>query len=124
MPLNSDHSNPPLLQTYTFPSGPTAAPFGPPPVVATRVTSPPGLTRANVPLWISTTTTAPSSMAIGPSGKRSPSHTKRRSATTAPRVRGRGTVSSAVLMHLRSSRPELLELELLETTVTARPRRG
>jgi len=27
-------------------------------------------------------------------------------------------------MHLRSSRPELLELELLETTVAARPRRG
>ena len=27
-------------------------------------------------------------------------------------------------MHLRSSRPELLELELLETTVERRPRRG
>ena len=48
--------------------------------------SPSGLTRASVPLWISTTTTLPSSMAIGPSGKRSPSHTKRRSATCSPSV--------------------------------------
>ena len=64
----SCHSKPPLLHTYSFPSGPMAAPFGPPPVVATRTTVPSGDTAAIVPLLISTTSTTPSLSATGPSG--------------------------------------------------------
>src|SRR3954453_20439848 len=73
MPSISYHSKPPLLQTYTLPSGPTAAPLGPPPVVATRSTVPSGLTVASVPLLISTTSTRPSFSQIGPSGNCRPS---------------------------------------------------
>src|SRR6059036_4026344 len=45
-----------------------AAPFGPPPVVATMVCFPSGATRVSVPRLISTTSTLPSSRATGPSG--------------------------------------------------------
>ena len=72
MPSTSAHSKPPLLQMYTLPSGPTAAPLGPPPVSAMRVMVPSGATRVRWPLWISTSTTLPSFMAIGPSGNLSP----------------------------------------------------
>ena len=141
MPLNSDHSKPPLLQTYTFPSGPIAAPLGPPPVVATRVTSPSrtdagqgaaldfddydgsvihgdrALREAEsiahdtkichhlYPLaQVACDSLSPLCAASSATGSLVP-------------------VSSVVLMRLRSSRPELLELELLATTVITRPRR-
>src|SRR5215211_4810045 len=72
-PWASTQSNePPLLATYSLPSGPTAAPLGPPPVRATTSTEPSGPTRVTVPRLISTTTTLPSLMATGPSGNWSP----------------------------------------------------
>src|SRR5215510_3093706 len=73
------HSNPPLLQTYTAPSGPMAAPFGPPPVSPTTVTRPSGVTRVSVPRLISTSSTLPSGMAMGPSGNWRPSASTRAS---------------------------------------------
>src|SRR6185312_973339 len=59
---------PPLLQTYTLPSGPIAAPFGPPGICAMISLRPSGQTR--VSLWprISTSRTLPSGIATGPSG--------------------------------------------------------
>src|SRR6266404_1417879 len=45
-----------------------AAPFGPPPVVATMVCFPSGATRVSVPRLISTTNRLPSASATGPSG--------------------------------------------------------
>ena len=73
MPITSCQlKHPPLLQTYALPSGPMAAPLGPPPQSATTSTFPSGVTRVNVPRAISTSRTLPSGMAMGPSGKRSP----------------------------------------------------
>src|SRR5581483_3623348 len=73
-PMTSMNSKqPPLLHTSTAPSGPTAAPFGPPPHSATTSMVPLSTsTRLNVPRAISTSTTLPSSIAIGPSGNRNP----------------------------------------------------
>src|SRR3954451_13137022 len=57
-----------------------AAPLGPPPHSATTDTSPLSTsTRDRVPRAISTSTTLPSSIAIGPSGNRSPLAISRRS---------------------------------------------
>jgi hypothetical protein len=42
--------------------------LGPPPVSATTVTSPVSVTRDSVPRMISTTSTLPSGIAMGPSG--------------------------------------------------------
>src|SRR5437763_6797166 len=70
---------PPLLHTYTAPSGPIAAPLGPPPRSATIVAMPSGATRVSVPRRISTTSTDPSASATGPSGNWSPSAISRSS---------------------------------------------
>ena len=59
---------PPLLQMYAAPSGPIAAPFGPPPSLAMTCCLPSGMTRVSVSRAISTRITEPSGMAIGPSG--------------------------------------------------------
>jgi hypothetical protein len=72
MPLTTCHSKPPLLQTYTAPSGPIAAPLGPPRHSPTTSTRPSGSTLERVPRWISTRITEPSSIAIGPSGNCKP----------------------------------------------------
>ena len=59
---------PPLLQTYILPSGPSAAPLGPPGISATTSLRPSGQTRVSRRPRISTSTTEPSGMTTGPSG--------------------------------------------------------
>src|SRR6516165_9396401 len=59
---------PPLLQTYILPSGPIAAPLGPPSIFATTSLRPSGHTRVRRAPRISTSTTEPSGIATGPSG--------------------------------------------------------
>src|SRR5262245_3166910 len=59
---------PPLLQTYILPSGPSAAPFGPPGIFATTSLRPSGQTRVSRCPRISTSTTEPSGITTGPSG--------------------------------------------------------
>src|SRR5580700_6493175 len=60
--------NPPLLQTYILPSGPSAAPLGPPGISATTCLRPSGQTRVSRRPRISTSTTDPSGITTGPSG--------------------------------------------------------
>src|SRR5262245_42328867 len=74
-PMRSRNSQPPLLQTYSAPSGPIAAPFGLPPGDATVSLLPSGRTRVMHPPPSSTTRTEPSSSATGPSGNFSPDAT-------------------------------------------------
>src|SRR4051794_15320614 len=53
--ISCQSKHPPLLHTYIAPSGPTAAPLGPPPHSATTSTDPDvGSTRLSVPRAIST----------------------------------------------------------------------
>src|SRR3984957_159941 len=59
---------PPLLQTYILPSGPSAAPLGPPGISAITSLRPSGHTRVRRRPRISTSTTDPSGIATGPSG--------------------------------------------------------
>src|SRR6476661_607153 len=59
---------PPLLQTYILPSGPSAAPLGPPGICATTSLRPSGQTRVRRRPRISTSTTDPSGITTGPSG--------------------------------------------------------
>src|SRR5262245_45472277 len=59
---------PPLLQMYILPSGPSAAPFGPPGIFATTSLRPSGKTRVRRCPRISTSTTDPSGITTGPSG--------------------------------------------------------
>src|ERR1700752_1081695 len=59
---------PPLLQMYILPSGPSAAPFGPPGIFATTSLRPSGQTRVSRWPRISTNTTEPSGITTGPSG--------------------------------------------------------
>src|SRR5450432_2042712 len=59
---------PPLLQTYILPSGPSAAPLGPPGISATTSLRPSGNTRVRRRPRISTSTTEPSGITTGPSG--------------------------------------------------------
>src|SRR5260221_1428545 len=63
---------PPLLQTYILPSGPSAAPLGPPGIGATTSLRPSGQTRVKRRPRISTSTTEPSGITTGPSGNSSP----------------------------------------------------
>src|SRR5581483_9297093 len=77
--------NPPLLQRYILPSGPSAAPFGPPGILATTSLRPSGKTRVNLCPRISTSTTEPSGIATGPSGNSRPVASTRTSAITPPR---------------------------------------
>src|SRR5246127_2183903 len=60
--------NPPLLQTYILPSGPSAAPLGPPGMFATTSLRPSGRIRVSRCPRISTSTTDPSGSTTGPSG--------------------------------------------------------
>ncbi len=66
------------------PSGPNAAPLGPPPGSAITVLVPSGATLVSRPPAISHTITLPSGKAIGPSGKSSPSVMTVTAATTVP----------------------------------------
>src|SRR5689334_11294777 len=59
---------PPLLQMYILPSGPSAAPLGPPAICATTSLRPSGQTRVSRRPRISTSTTDPSGITTGPSG--------------------------------------------------------
>ena len=63
---------PPLLQTYILPSGPSAAPLGPPGICATTSLRPSGQTRVSRCPRISTSTTEPSGITTGPSGNSRP----------------------------------------------------
>src|SRR6266581_9010123 len=63
---------PPLLQTYILPSGPSAAPLGPPGISATTSLRPSGQTRVSRRPRISTSTTDPSGSTTGPSGNSRP----------------------------------------------------
>ena len=68
-----------MLQTYSIPFGPSARPFGAPVTVVMVDFAPFGATRVMRRASISTSATEPSGMQTGPSGKRSPSVTMRRS---------------------------------------------
>src|SRR6202022_1393662 len=68
VPRDGIQLNPPLLQTYILPSGPIAAPLGPPGISATTSLRPSGQTRVSRLPRISTSTTDPSGMTTGPSG--------------------------------------------------------
>src|SRR5216683_2716299 len=70
------------------PSGPNAAPFGPPPVRATTLFAPSAAIRVSVPPAISTTSTEPSPTATGPSGNCSSSARVRISIATTSRSVG------------------------------------
>src|SRR3954453_10783103 len=59
---------PPLLQMYILPSGPSAAPLGPPGICATTSLRPSGQIRVSLLPRISTSTTEPSGITTGPSG--------------------------------------------------------
>src|SRR5439155_25393190 len=83
-PPTPPHGNPPLLHTYAAPSGPMAAPFGPPPSSATTATSPAGETRDSVPRRISTSRTESSGIQTGPSGNSSPAASSRTSSMLPP----------------------------------------
>src|SRR5579863_1425688 len=76
--------NPPLLQTYILPSGPSAAPFGPPGICATTSLRPSGWTRVSRRPRISTSTTDPSGIATGPSGNSRPVASTRTSGIDPP----------------------------------------
>src|SRR5215217_3150943 len=71
-PPRSCEPYPPLLQTYTAPSGPIASPFGLPPFSDSTAFFPSGCTRTTVPPRSSTHSRVPSGIHTGPSGKRNP----------------------------------------------------
>src|SRR6266481_3259144 len=68
VPRDGTQPKPPLLQTYILPSGPSAAPLGPPGISATTSLRPSGQTRVSRRPRISTSTTDPSGITTGPSG--------------------------------------------------------
>src|SRR5260221_3791344 len=68
VPRDGTQPKPPLLQTYILPSGPSAAPLGPPGISATTCLRPSGHTRVSRRPRISTSTTDPSGSTTGPSG--------------------------------------------------------
>src|SRR6185437_2573268 len=72
VPREGIQLKPPLLQTYILPSGPSAAPLGPPGISATVSLRPSGKTRVSRRPRISTSTTEPSGITTGPSGNSSP----------------------------------------------------
>ena len=71
-PPRSCEPYPPLLHTYTAPSGPIASPFGLPPFSDTTSFLPSDCTRTTVPPSSSVHSTLPSGNHTGPSGKRKP----------------------------------------------------
>src|ERR1700688_2758428 len=72
VPREATQPKPPLLQTYIMPSGPSAAPLGPPGICATTSLRPSGHTRVSRWPRISTSTTEPSGITTGPSGNSRP----------------------------------------------------
>src|SRR3984957_2141549 len=68
VPRDAIQPKPPLLQIYILPSGPIAAPLGPPGISATTCLRPSGHTRVSRRPRISTSTTDPSGITTGPSG--------------------------------------------------------
>src|SRR5436305_7282196 len=97
--MTSTKSHPPLLHTYTAPSGPIAIPFGLPPFSEITSTPPFGWIRWTVRRRSSTHNRVPSSIAIGPSGKKSPDATSVVSGvcTGAGNHRARARVNLALL---------------------------
>src|SRR4051794_26723419 len=79
-PMSTKSYAPPLLQTYSFPSGPSCAPFGPPPGSAIVSLLPSRSTRVIRCPWISQTAIEPSGSTTGPSGNSRPSASTRVSA--------------------------------------------
>src|SRR5712672_934493 len=75
---------PPLLQIYILPSGPIAAPLGPPAICATTSLRPSGHTRVSRCPRISTSTTDPSGITTGPSGNSRPVASTRTSGIQSP----------------------------------------
>src|SRR5436309_11114069 len=71
-PATACEPYPPLLHTYTAPSGPIASAFGLPPFADTTAVLPSDCTRTTVPPRSSTHSTLPSGIHTGPSGKRNP----------------------------------------------------
>src|SRR3954469_10700559 len=78
-PMSTKSYAAPLLQMYSFPSGPSCAPLGPPPVSAIVSLLPSWSTRVMRLPWISQTATEPSGRTTGPSGNCSPSVSTRTS---------------------------------------------
>src|SRR5665647_604409 len=72
VPRDGIQEKPPLLQTYILPSGPRAAPLGPPGICATTCLRPSGQIRVSRCPRISTSTTEPSGITTGPSGNSRP----------------------------------------------------
>src|SRR3954449_8980463 len=85
---------PPLLQTYILPSGPSAAPLGPPGICATTSLRPSGQTRVSRRPRISTSTTDPSGIATGPSGNSRPVARTRTLDIGIPRLAQRRRISA------------------------------
>src|ERR1041385_7938969 len=81
-------------------SGPTAAPFGPPPVSTTSSLVPSAFTRVSRWPLISVRITEPSFIAIGPSGNSNPSQT---SSISMPRASQRLFVGSTLPRRLRGA---------------------
>src|SRR4051812_14191321 len=100
-PMSTKSYAPPLLQTYSFPSGPSCAPFGPPPGSAIVSLLPSLSTRVIRWPWISQTTSDPSGSTTGPSGNSNPFARTRTSAIPLllapnPRLDGSGGRPAAV----------------------------
>src|SRR5271168_3685939 len=91
---------PPLLQMYILPSGPRAAPFGPPGISAITSLRPSGWTRVSLRPRISTSTTEPSGIATGPSENSRSLASTRTSGMIPPRT---------LLGHARRLRAHLVE---------------
>src|SRR4051794_23364535 len=104
-PMSTKSYAPPLLQTYSFPSGPSCAPFGPPPGSAIVSLLPSRSTRVIRCPWISQTAIEPSGSTTGPSGNSRPSVSTRTSAIAllllAPHPRLDGSAGRATAEHER-----------------------
>src|SRR6202158_3449488 len=86
VPREATQPKPPLLQTYILPSGPSAAPLGPPGICATTSLRPSGHTRVSRRPRISTSTTDPSGITTGPSGNSRPVASTRTLGVGIPRL--------------------------------------
>src|SRR6266540_1836576 len=106
-PPTSCEPYPPLLHTYTAPSGPIASPFGLPPFSETTSFLPSGCTRTTVPPSSSTHSRLPSGIHTGPSGNRRPVATS--------------VISGSMLSPLAATSPVAAERSM---PLTARSRAG
>src|SRR5664279_5211489 len=97
VPREGIQLKPPLLQTYILPSGPSAAPLGPPGICATTSLRPSGQTRVSRCPRISTSTTEPSGITTGPSGNSSSvASTRTLGIEILPAILGRRADSSVI----------------------------